>query len=407
MKHYDVIIIGGGPGGSQAAIVLAQAGKKVLVLEREEYPRFHIGESLLPATMPLFKETGFYNVLSNGTYIEKYGARFIDYANDDEVRFGFENGLNAEIPMAFEVERAHFDRDILAFAVKAGAELHQPETVLNVEIIQPGSMQDNTSGNDIGAIIKTNVAEYTCTYVMDVTGRDALLGKRLTTRESNKGLNNVAVFAHYEGVERYEGKSEGDITIGLLPNGAWTWIIPFKNGITSVGVVSSSQYFDGENDFEAYLNKKMLGSERVRHLMRNAKRVSEVRRIGNYSHTCEKFYGDRWVLSGDAALFLDPIFSSGVHMSVSTSTFAAKTILRAMAEGNKSLETPGFGDAYERKARLGGKRFRNLIMMFYEGSFVAHMKKALIRENVRKGFTSAVAGDVWNEDNYLFQKSVL
>ncbi|RYZ63410.1 MAG: FAD-binding protein, partial [Proteobacteria bacterium] len=217
-KHYDVIIIGGGPGGSQAGIVLAQAGKKVLILEREEYPRFHIGESLLPATMPLFKETGFYDVLDSGNYIRKYGARFIDYNNDDEVYFGFENGLNAEIPMAFEVERALFDKDILAFAVKHGAELHQPETVLSVEVVPAGAMQDNASGNDIGAFVKTNVAEYTCSYVMDVTGRDALLGKRLTSRETNKGLNNVAVFAHFEGVERYEGKAEGDITIGLLPN---------------------------------------------------------------------------------------------------------------------------------------------------------------------------------------------
>ena len=140
-KHYDVIIIGGGPGGSQAGIVLAQAGKKVLILEREEYPRFHIGESLLPATMPLFKETGFYDVLDSGNYIRKYGARFIDYNNDDEVYFGFENGLNAEIPMAFEVERALFDKDILAFAVKHGAELHQPETVLSVEVVPAGAQK--------------------------------------------------------------------------------------------------------------------------------------------------------------------------------------------------------------------------------------------------------------------------
>jgi flavin-dependent dehydrogenase len=395
MKHYDVIVIGGGPGGSQGATVLAQAGKKVLILEREEYPRFHIGESLLPATMPLFKESGFYNELDNGQYIRKYGARFIDYANDDEVRFGFQDGLNTDIPMAFEVERKHFDRDILAFAVKCGAELHQPENVTSVDV------------SPTGAVIKTDKAEYSCDYVMDVTGRDAFLGKKLTTRESNKGLNNVAIFAHYEGVERYSGLDEGDITIGLLPKGAWIWIIPFKDGITSVGVVSSSDQFDGEKDFEAYLTRRLHGSPRVTEMMKNAKRCSEVRRIGNYSHTSEKFYGDRWILSGDAALFLDPIFSSGVHMSVSTSTFAARTVLKAMAEGNKSLETPGFGDAYEEKARLGGKRFRNLIMMFYEGSFVAHMKKALIRDHVRRGFTSAVAGDVWNENNYLFEKNVL
>ena len=328
-------------------------------------------------------------------YLRKYGARFIDYTNDDEIYFGFPGGLNPEIPMAFEVERKHFDRDILAHAVRSGAKLHQPENVTSVDV------------SSTGAVVKTNKGEYSCSYLMDITGRDSFLGKKFTTRDANKGLNNVAVFAHYEGVHRYEGQNEGDITVGLLPEGAWTWIIPFKDGVTSVGVVSSSSHFTGEKDLEAYLNRRLLESARVRGYMSEAKRVSEVRTIGNYSHTSSTFYGDRWVLSGDAALFLDPIFSSGVHMSISSSSFAADMIVKAMKDGGASLCEAGRGDEYEKKVRLGGKRFRNLIMMFYEGSFVAQMKKTLVRENLRKGFTSAVAGDVWNEDNYLFEKNVL
>jgi flavin-dependent dehydrogenase len=395
MKKHDVIVIGGGPGGSVAATVLAQAGLDVLVIEREVFPRFHIGESLLPASMPIFKEIGFYPILDGGKYLRKYGARFIDYSNDDEVYFGFQEGLNPDIPMAFEVERALFDIDILAHAVSSGAKLHQPETVTAVDV------------SPTGAVVKTNLAEYACDYVIDVTGRDSFLGKKLSTREANKGLNNVAVFAQYKGVQRYEGTSEGDITIGLLPEGAWTWIIPFKDGITSVGVVSSSSQFAGESDKEAYLNRCLRGSSRVSGYMEKAERVEEVRTIGNYSHTSDKFFGERWILAGDAALFLDPIFSSGVHMSISSSSFAAQTILLAFKENKASLTEPGRGDAYESKVRLGAKRFRNLIMMFYEGSFVGQMKKVLHREHVRRGFTSAVAGDVWNEDNYLFEKNVL
>src|SRR5580704_14563280 len=116
MIRRDVIIIGGGPGGSTAGAYLAKAGLDCVLFERELYPRFHIGESLLPATMPIYKETGFYDVLSSGKYIEKYGAKFIDYRNDDEIYFGFNDGLNPDIPMAFEVERCHFDKDILQYA---------------------------------------------------------------------------------------------------------------------------------------------------------------------------------------------------------------------------------------------------------------------------------------------------
>jgi len=392
-KKYDVVIIGGGPGGSQAATVLAQAGQRVAIIEKEEYPRFHIGESLLPASMRLFKKTGFYDVLSSGKYIPKYGARFIDYLNDDEVYFGFSEGLNADIPMAFEVERAKFDADILAYAVKCGADLYQPEKVLELDL-----------GADL-VRIQTDKNRFEAGYVMDISGRDSLIGKRMKMRQVNADLNNVAVFAHFKGVKRRQGREEGDITVGLLPGGAWTWIIPFKGEITSVGVVASAK-FAGNPDLQAYLNDNLLKSARVRDMMAQAEQISELHSIGNYSHTCERFFGERWILAGDAALFLDPVFSSGVHMSVSSSTLAAETILQALPE-KRSLMAADLGAPYEAKVRLGASRFKNLIMLFYEGRFVAQMKKMDERAHMRRGFTSALAGDVWDEDNYLFQKKVL
>lgn len=394
MKKHQVIIIGGGPGGSTAGAVLARAGIDALVLEREEYPRFHIGESLLPASMPVFKDIGFYPYLSSGKYIRKYGALFLDYRTDEDVYFGFNDGMNPEIPMAFEVERAEFDRDLLDHAIRCGAEVHQPETVTGLGF-------DGT-----GAWVKTDRDQYACEYLLDVSGRDSLIGKKLGLRDVNKDINNVAVFAHFKGVKRRPGHHEGDITIGLLPKRAWTWIIPFKGDVTSVGVVCGSNFFDGERDLEGYLMRRLLESDRVRDVMSGAARVSDLHRIGNYSHTCRKFYGDRWMLSGDAALFLDPIFSSGVHMSISSSKLAAETILQAL-NGFRSFEQDGLGSRYEATVRRGAARFKSLISMFYEGAFVDRMKKTLVRENVRKGFTSAVAGDVWNESNSLFEKSVL
>jgi flavin-dependent dehydrogenase len=170
--------------------------------------------------------------------------------------------------------------------------------------------------------------------------------------------------------------------------------------------VVASAKFAGNVDLETYLNESLLGSETVKDYMKGSTRVSEFRSIGNYSHTCEKFFGERWICCGDAALFLDPIFSSGVHMSLSSSKFAAETILKAWPD-KRALTDPDLGEPYEAKVRLGAKRFHGLISLFYEGHFVEQMKKTLVRENMRKGFTSAVAGDVWNESNFLFNKNVL
>jgi flavin-dependent dehydrogenase len=394
MKKHDVLIIGGGPGGATAATILSKNGLNVGLIEREEFPRFHIGESLLPATMPIFKEIGFYDTLNSGKYIQKWGARFIDYQTDDEVYFGFTDGLNTDIPMAFEVERSIFDIDILNHARKSGATIYQPENVIETQI------------TETGVYLRTNKDEYSASYLMDISGRDSLLGKKMNMRNANKTLNNVAVFTHYKGVERKAGRDEGDIIVGLLPQRSWTWLIPFKGDTTSVGVVRSAEFIGAEKDWADYLERSLKESPRVAKILQHAERTMEVQRIGNYSHTCETFYGDRWILSGDAAMFLDPIFSSGVHMTVSSSKFAAEALLKIF-HSQGSFKDQGIGAAYEEKVRLGAKRFYGLISLFYEGRFVEQMKKTLQRENLRKGFTSAVAGDVWNEDNFLFSKSVL
>jgi len=394
MKRYQVIVIGGGPGGSHAATYLARAGYDVAIFEREQYPRFHIGESLLPASMPMFKETGFYKVLDEGNYIKKYGANFIDYETEDRVYFGFEDGFNADIPMAFEVERAHFDRDILQYAVNSGAKLHQPERITEV---QP--FDDHVE-------IRTNKGVYAADFILDATGRDALVGRKYATRSVNKDLNNVAVFAHYVDVKRYPGKHEGDITVGLLPNRSWTWIIPFKGDRTSVGVVCSSSHFENKGDILAHMEDYLQRSDRVREMISGAQRCTEVQMIGNYSHTTDTFFGSRWMLIGDAAVFLDPIFSTGVHVSLTSGMLAARATMKCITEG-LTYEQKNLGRNYQEMVMKGVGRFKNLVGLFYDGNFVAQMKKTLVRENMRKAFTSAVAGDAWNDDNFLFQKSVL
>ncbi len=390
----DVIVIGGGPCGSTAATFLAKAGKSVRLFERETFPRFHIGESLLPASMPIFKETGFYEVLNRGKYLQKFGARFVDYKTEDQIYFGFQDGLNAEIPSAFEVERADFDQDILNFAKTCGVEVHQPERVRQIDF----------TSEQVQVI--TGEDQYSASYLIDCTGRDSFVGKRLGRRVSHKDLNNVAVFSHYHGIQRYEGPSEGDITIGLLPGGAWTWMIPFQGDRTSVGVVCSSKIFQPEKGLLEFLEGTLCRSPTVQGLMTSAERATEVTSIANYSHHSEHFFGPRVLLAGDAAVFLDPIFSSGVHVGVTSGKLAAQTILKAFDQ-SLTLELGALGERYQFDFMKGVNRFHKLIAMFYEGNFVSQMKKTLQRESMRKAFTSAVAGDVWNDENFLFSKGIL
>lgn len=394
-KKHEIIVIGGGPGGSTLATLLVKKGYDVAIFEREAFPRFHIGESLLPATMPIFKESGFYPTLDSGNYIRKYGANFVDYSSDEEIYFGFEGGFNAEIPMAFEVERSKFDQDILNHAKNSGVTVYQPSRVKTVSLY------------DSHVTVETSTKEtFETKYVLDASGRDCLLGKQNQLRGPISDLNNVAVFSHFEGVKRREGKNEGDITIGLLPERSWSWIIPFKGEKTSVGVVCSSSVFKGGVDLSEYLMDRMNASPRLAHSMAGANRTQEVTVISNYSHRCSEYFGDRWMLVGDAAAFLDPIFSSGLHISCQSAKFASEVITQCM-NSNASIRETGLGEKYQNDLNRGIKRFHNLISLFYETNFVSAMKKTLTRPHFRAAFTSAIAGDVWNEDNIVFKMNSL
>lgn len=395
MKSYDVIVVGGGPAGSTVSSYLAKLGYSVGLFERERYPRFHIGESLLPASMPILKETGAYNRIASGKYIEKFGARFVHYRSPDEwVYFGFQEGLNAEIPSAFEVERCDFDQDLLEHAISLGVEVHQPERVKEFSFAESH------------CTVVTQKEEYHSKYLVDATGRDALLGREYKMRKAHADLNNVAVFAHFVGVKRMPGKNEGDITVGLLPGQAWTWVIPFKGERTSVGVVCNSKVFKGGTDLGEYMTESMSASNLLKDFMSQAERCTEYTLISNYSHHNECYAGDRWIMIGDAAAFLDPIFSSGVHVGLNSARLASQVLDQALKK-NLSIHKSGLGDQYKKDLDRGIHRFHNLISMFYGANFVEQMKKTLTLERTRMAFTSAVAGDVWNEGNFLFERGVL
>lgn len=392
---HDVIIVGAGPGGSTLATFLAKKGYDVAIVEKDSYPKFKIGESLLPYSSDILRESGALARIDSGRYIRKYGAEFVDYRERETVYFEFAHGLDSDHPYAWEVERQHFDLDLLEHARDCGAKVYQPRTVTAIH------------ENESPVRLETGEGELTCRFVVDATGRAAFLGNRMQIRQRNDDFNNVAVFTHFNGVKRRAGKRAGDIIIAVLPDHSWSWTIPFLDGRTSVGVVCNSKHYKEYPNRLDYIRDRLSVHPLLVENMEMAEMLLEPGHQGNYSHTCATYLGRSWLLLGDAAAFLDPIFSSGVHISLTSAKLAARAIDAALSGACPDLRETAEGQRYEPELRKGTHRFRTMLNMFYTTEYVAQMKKALQRKEISKAFTSAVGGDMWNDENPLFQLGVL
>src|SRR5450432_324000 len=232
-SEYDVIVVGGGPSGSSVATRLAQRGRRVLLLEKERFPRFHIGESLLPCSMPLIEELGAMPRLKAAEFLPKYAAEFLTADGSVRRRYAFRDGLVKGPISAYEVDRSEFDQLLLDNAAEHGVEVRQGVQVTHFEL-------DRKRGAEVTARAEDG-AESTLSAKMliDASGQSSLLAGRLGLREMDRELKNFAVFSHYESATRYSGEEEGDISVVLIPGG-WWWVIPLKNDRTSVGLVAHS-----------------------------------------------------------------------------------------------------------------------------------------------------------------------
>ena len=392
---FDVIVIGAGPGGSTLATLLAQSSHSVAIIEKDQFPRFKIGESLLPHSMDILKESGVFDKINSGKYIKKYGASFVDYRENEPIYFEFANGLDNDHGFAFEVPREEFDKDLLEHAQENGVTVFQPEKVICIDL----------SANPVR--VKTDKKEITTKYIVDATGRSALLGSKMSSRVKNDHfINNVAVFNHYHGVRRDLQKSEGDIILGILPNQSWSWHIPFKGEVTSVGVVCSPQTFKDNKSSDDLVKDLLQCHPRFIEVMKEAEPIREQQIISNYSYSSQEKIGSNWLMVGDAATFLDPVFSSGVHISLSSASLAAKVLGEAL-DTKTDLNQTSSGLTYQADVQKGVDRFQSLLLLFYKTAFITHMKKVIQTDLLYKSFTSAFSGDMWNEKNCLFRLGVL
>jgi flavin-dependent dehydrogenase len=321
VQNYDVAIIGGGPAGSTAAILLARAGRRVIVLERDKFPRFHIGESLLPFSMATFARLGLEEKLRAG-FAEKFGGEIAEAGGEKATKFYFKDGFGARTDRSYQVLRSDFDKMLLDHARETGADVREETSVENVEFDEEAVTLSVACGRAEARPPET----VRTSYVIDASGRNSVIGTKFKLKQNYEHLKKLSLFAHYQGVERESG-IDGTLTRMVRTLRSWFWVIPLRGDRTSIGIVCEAEDFKKsklppEEFFERALAEQPLLRDRIG----RARRVSEVYSAADFSYRNKKLTGDRWLLAGDAAGFIDPVFSSGVFLAVFAGEKAADVL---------------------------------------------------------------------------------
>ena len=386
LSTCDVLVMGGGPAGSTAAILLAEKGCRVVLLEKAHHPRFHIGESLLPANMPLFERLGVaHRVRAIG--MEKWGAEFTSPWDGRHQEFNFSEAWDKTLPLAYQVRRSEFDEILIRRAAEVGAAVLEGCRVREVEFLEAGAGARVRAVHDDG-----RVECWDARYLIDATGRDTFMANRLATKRRNKKHNSAAMYGHFRGARREAGRREGNIGIYWFDHG-WCWFIPLADGSTSVGAVVWPSYMKsrttGVRDF--FLSTIALCPPLAERLS-DATLVSEVEATGNYSYSSTRTHGDSYLLVGDAYAFVDPVFSSGVMLAMTGAEAAAEAIDECRRHPERAARAM---KRYGRFARHGPKQFSWFIYrvtnpamreLFLGPRNVLRMKEALL---------SVLAGDIF------------
>jgi flavin-dependent dehydrogenase len=306
---YDVAIIGGGPAGSTAATLLARAGRRVIVCEREKFPRFHIGESLLPVSMKTFARLGVHEKFERAGFLRKYGGEMASACSEQGVKFYFRDGYRSQNETSYQVPRAEFDKVLLDHAAEQGAEVREETSVKSIEFFEDRAalfVQSKSAAKE----------KISARYVIDASGRHSVLGNHFKLKETYAHLQKISIFAHYEGVQAEEGR-DGTLTRQLRATDRWFWYIPLPNDRASIGVVLDTALFrQTRKSPEQFLEESLAEQPFLAGRMAHARRVTPAYASADFSYRQTRLTGDRWMLAGDAAGFIDPVFSSGVFLAL-------------------------------------------------------------------------------------------
>jgi flavin-dependent dehydrogenase len=398
----DVLVIGGGPAGSTAATLLAERGRRVVLLEKDRHPRFHIGESLLPLNLRIFERLGVADrVAAIGVY--KPGARFVSDAHGRHAVFSFAAGLNQDFTHAWQVRRSSFDELLFARAREAGADAREGVRVLDVALDARGGHRA-VARDAAGAM-----HAFRARYVMDCSGRDTLLATALGAKARNPRNNTAALYGHFTGVAPFGARDEGsplgarddgappgtaedgNITIHLFDEG-WLWMIPLPGGVMSVGVVSNPGFFKRRRgEPRDFLLETLRGIPSVAQRIAGASLVGEVTTTGNYSYASTVMHGEGWLMAGDAYAFVDPVFSSGVLLAMASAEMGSEV---ADAWLDDPARAAPLARAFEGKVK---RAIRTLSWLIYRINTPVLRDMFMAPSNrfrMRDGLISLLAGDV-------------
>jgi flavin-dependent dehydrogenase len=406
-----VVVIGGGPGGAAVATLLAQAGRKVLVIERGKFPRFHIGESLMPETYWCFKRLGLLPKLKASNFVRKYSVQFVTATGKESQPFYFDEMNPHECSVTWQVVRSEFDKMMLDNAVEKGAVVWEDANVVDV-LFEPSNRDDlpravgvvvqkgsgfKAAGSGETPQLTTDNRPLTirAKVIVDATGTSAMLSKKLGIRQMDPRLRKASYFAHYRGGRRDPGKNEGaTLVLSTASNDGWFWYIPLPDDVVSVGVVGDIDRLVAGNKGkspEQILEEEIKNCRGLDDRMTSAVRVSPVHVISDFSYRASRCAGDGWVLIGDAFGFLDPMYSSGVFLALKSAEMAADAIIEGLAKNDTSAaQLSKWGD----ELAGGMTSVRKLVYAFYTKDFSFGK---FVRENpeFKKNLVDLLIGNIF------------
>jgi flavin-dependent dehydrogenase len=359
-SSYDVAIIGGGPAGSTAATLLARAGRRVVLFERQKFPRFHIGESLLPTSMKTFTRLGVHEKFQRAGFLDKYGGEMTSSCCDQGVKFYFKDGMHSQTDHSYQVPRAEFDKVLLDHAAESGAEVREQTSVTKVSFLpERGELIVQPKSGELETI--------TARYVIDASGRHSVLGKHFGLKETYPHLQKISIFAHYEGVELEEGR-DANLTRQVRGLDRWFWYIPLPNDRASIGVVLDAElYKQSRKTPEQFLEESLAGQPFLSRRMTRAHRVTPAYASADFSYRLSRLAGDRWLLAGDAAGFIDPVFSSGVFLALLAGEQCADILDVVLDHPQKARRLFA---RYERLLRRVMKGYLRFVNAWYSKEFI-------------------------------------
>ena len=386
----DCIIIGAGPAGSAAATVLARAGRNVLAIEAARFPRFHVGESIVPAATSLWKSIGLWDKLQPTAFARKGGADFLIADGSKEEKFWFARYLDERFHRVLQVDRAQFDAIALAHARASGAEVLEGCRVADVAFLEPGF--EVTWKDELGSVRVERAKS-----LLDCTGMKCLLGKKLGLRKPIAGMTKVSIFAHYENVKLPEAERAGNTEI-VAAEDAWFWLIPMTiepggRNTSSVGVVIDRSVRDAWRGEPLELMERLFdASSVVRERLVPAKRMTPAHVEADFSYRCDPGFGDGWSLVGDAAAFLDPIFSTGFYLSQRHAVQAAESIVRALSKRDRVTGADFARPAKNHFQSVG--TYTRFVRAFYTQPWYDIFLSDAKSPWIRKAVVRVLAGDV-------------